>query len=305
MGAILVKAGALVLIIIAGYVIKRLGWVSGSDFPKFSKIVLRLTLPCALITAFNGFVIEHGLLFLIPIGFAINVLEQWVGSLINRKKGAKERAFGILNIGSYNVGAFAMPYISGFVGQQSMIIASIFDIGNSLGAAGIGYGWAISTAGESEKGRINIGRFLLNMVKSPVFDTHLFVLFMGLTGLRLPAEILAVTSTVGSANTFLVMLMIGIGLELNLGLDKFKKALRYLRLRYGFSILFALLVFFYAPFSNEVKAVLCMLFFSPYASMIVGFVGEFDGDVETSAFMTSLSILVGIIAMPVILLILG
>ena len=67
MGEIAAKAASLILIIVIGYVIKRIGWVSAADFPKFSKIVLRITLPCALITSFNTFDITYNLLFLTAI----------------------------------------------------------------------------------------------------------------------------------------------------------------------------------------------------------------------------------------------
>ena len=35
MGEIAAKAASLILIIVIGYVIKRIGWVSAADFPKF------------------------------------------------------------------------------------------------------------------------------------------------------------------------------------------------------------------------------------------------------------------------------
>lgn len=300
METIIIKAASLIAIIIIGNMLKKIGWVSSSDFPKFSKIVLQITLPCALITSFNNFDIPYNLMFLAIIGVLVNLIQQFFGYLLNRSEGNKEQAFGILNIGSYNIGIFAMPYISGFVGTQSMIYASLFDVGNSIGAAGLGYGFALSRAKENEK--TTVMGFLMNMLRSPVFDTYLFLLTMRMLKLHLPAPIITFTSTVGSANTFLAMLMIGIGLELGLPKKKFKKAFKYLGIRYCFSLIFTLSVVFFMTFSYEVKTILSMLFFSPIASMIAGFTSEIDGDVETSAFMTSVSIIVGIVIMPLILL---
>jgi predicted Na+-dependent transporter len=99
--------------------------------------------------------------------------------------------------------------------------------------------------------------------------------------------------------------MIGIGLELHLDMNKFKTAFRYLGVRYCFSFIFAILIAFLTPFSQQIKTVLCMLFFSPIAAMTAGFTSDVQGDVETSAFMTSLSIIVGIIVMPLLLMIMG
>ena len=303
MGEIAAKAASLILIIVIGYVIKRIGWVSAADFPKFSKIVLRITLPCALITSFNTFDITSNLLFLTAIGLLANLILQITGYLVNQRKGGIAQAFGIINLGSYNVGAFAMPYIAGLMGPQSIIFASLFDVGNSFGAAGIGYGWSRSVADEKQK--TTLGGFLKLMFLSPLFDTYLILLLMRLLGLQLPDEVITFTSTVGGANTFLAMLMIGIGLELGLDAHRFKLAFKYLAIRYGFSLIFSILTVLFLPVSMVVKTILCMLFFSPIASMATGFTDEAGGDVETSAFMNSVSILIGIFALPLVLAVLG
>lgn len=303
MGEIAAKAASLILIIVIGYVIKRIGWVSAEDFPKFSKIVLRITLPCALITSFNTFDITSNLLFLTVIGLLANLILQITGYLVNQRKGGIAQAFGIINLGSYNVGAFAMPYIAGLMGPQSIIFASLFDVGNSFGAAGIGYGWSRSVADEKQK--TTLGGFLKLMFLSPLFDTYLILLLMRLLGLQLPDEVITFTSTVGGANTFLAMLMIGIGLELGLDAHRFRLAFKYLAIRYGFSLIFSILTVLFLPVSMVVKTILCMLFFSPIVSMATGFTDEAGGDVETSAFMNSVSILIGIFAMPFVLAVMG
>ena len=303
MGEIAAKDASLILIIVIGYVIKRIGWVSAADFPKFSKIVLRITLPCALITSFNTFDITSNLLFLTAIGLLANLILQITGYLVNQRKGGIAQAFGIINLGSYNVGAFAMPYIAGLMGPQSIIFASLFDVGNSFGAAGIGYGWSRSVADEKQK--TTLGGFLKLMFLSPLFDTYLILLLMRLLGLQLPDEVITFTSTVGGANTFLAMLMIGIGLELGLDAHRFKLAFKYLAIRYGFSLIFSILTVLFLPVSMVVKTILCMLFFSPIASMATGFTDEAGGDVETSAFMNSVSILIGIFALPLVLAVMG
>ncbi len=43
---------------------------------------------------------------------------------------------------------------------------------------------------------------------------------------------------------------------------------------------------------------LVMVLFAPIASMIAGFTGRAGLDVELSSFMTSVSLIVGIVAMP-------
>lgn len=136
MDAILLKAGSLMLIIAIGYGIKRRGWVSASDFPIFSNIVLRITLPCALAVSFDTFVLTPALLFIAVGAFVVNLVQEVAGFLLGRRHGRAAQAFGVLNIGGFNIGLFAMPYLAGMLGPQAIAYAIIFDVGNTLAAAG-------------------------------------------------------------------------------------------------------------------------------------------------------------------------
>lgn len=300
---ILIKALSLVLIVAIGYGIKQLGWVKASDFSIFSKIVLRITLPCALATSFNNFDIALPLVFLVVMGFVVNVGQQIAGYWLNRRNGPKARAFGIFHSGSYNIGAFSMPYISGFMGAPAMVHTAMFDVGNSFGAAGVGYGWGRSLVDHTN--RTTVASFLKIVFSSPIFVTYLVLVTMRTAHLRFPDPVIVFTSTVGAANPFMAMLMIGIGLEIRLHRHKVRRALKYLAMRYSFAIALALLTWYVLPFSHDIKLVLVMLLFAPVASMAVAFSEEAGLDVETSAFITSVTILIAIVVMPTILLSLG
>lgn len=65
-------------------------------------------------------------------------------------------------------------------------------------------------------------------------------------------------------------------------------------MRCAFAVALALGVWFALPLADDIEVVLVMLLFAPVASMVVGFSEEAGLDVETSAFITSVSILVAI-----------
>ncbi|HBX81643.1 MAG TPA: transporter, partial [Propionibacteriaceae bacterium] len=81
---ILVKALALIAIIGIGLGIKRLGWARTEDVGLFAKLVLRVTLPCALASAFNDFTITASLLVLSALGLVVNLIQQTTGYLMGR-----------------------------------------------------------------------------------------------------------------------------------------------------------------------------------------------------------------------------
>ncbi|WP_040162345.1 AEC family transporter [Nigerium massiliense] len=303
MGEVFVRAAVLIAIIGMGYGIKRLGWVSLDDFPTISRVVLRITLPCALITSFNEFHLTPGLLLLCVIGAAAVLSQQVAVGALERRRGRPAQAFGVINVPNYNIGLFAMPYVATFAGPQAIVLTALFDLGNSLVSAGIGYGWGLMWA--RPQLRVTVAKFVRQVFSSAVFDTYLALLILRLLDVALPPPVIAFTSTVGGANTFLAMLMIGIGLEVVLSPAKYATAARYLGYRYGFALLFALVVWFALPLDAPVKVVLCMVFFAPMAAMVTGFTGEAGLDVEVSAFMTSLTTLVAVVAMPAIFLVLS
>lgn len=299
----LLRALTLVAIIGIGQWIKRLGWVSTSDFSKFSKIVLGVTLPAALFTSFNTFHVEIALLGLAVFGLLTTLALQAIGYVSARRRSRQDRAFAVFNTGSHNIGAFATPYVAGLIGPHAMIYSSLFDIGTAVGSAGVAYGWGMSLAHPS--GHLRFSRIARTVATNPVFVTYVVLLAMQLLGLRLPDQLIVFTSTVGAANPFLAMLMIGIGLDLKLSRSKYLDAARLLARRYVFSVVVAVGTWFLLPLPEEARLVVVMLLFAPIAAMMPAFSAEADLDVELASFANSVSVLVAIVLMPTLYLALG
>ena len=76
---ILVRAGCFVAIIVLGAVLRRAGFFKREDFSLLSKIVIRITLPAAIITNFAGRELDYSLLILILIGFLCGIVQMLTG----------------------------------------------------------------------------------------------------------------------------------------------------------------------------------------------------------------------------------
>ena len=178
----------------------------------------------------------------------------------------------MLHGGNFNIGAFATPYLAGFVGPQAMIYSSLFDIGGAVAGAGVGYAWGMSLLGEP--GGTASARSSGRSSRTPILITYVALLALKLFDLRLPDALITFTSTVGAANPFLAMLMIGIGLELQLHPGKYWAAARMLAIRYASAAVAAVAFWTLLPLPAEARLVLVMVVFSPIASMIAGFTGK-------------------------------
>ena len=299
---LVVKAGTLVAIIALGYLVKRLGWLRGEDFRVLSTIALRITLPCALIVSFDSFEITPSLLWLSVFAFVVVCGGQVVTWIVERRRGPGAQAFGVLNVSSFNIGLFVIPYLGVFLGPQAVVIASMFDVGNALATAGVGYAWGLGLAAEQ---RASLLKFCRTLLRSPVFLTYTALLLLGLAKIQLPAPVLGFAATVGAANTFIAMFMIGVGLEIVLDRRSYLVALRFLATRYAVVAVAALLLWCVIPFSPAEKVVLTAVLVAPLAAMASGFTDEAGLDVAVSTFMTTITVLVAIVAMPALLITLG
>lgn len=300
MTQVLTQAFALVFIVFLGYVFQRAGWARAEHFAMLTKVVLYVTLPAMLMTAFNKVDLTPKLLLIPLLSFILGLSLHIGGWLMERKSPPPEKAFGILNASSFNVGAFATPYVSLFIGSHAIVYSSLFDVGVTFATAGVAFAWAMAIT--SETGRASPLTLIGHMFRSPVFVTYLFLLIMRLFDLHLLPFVVNVATPIGAANPFLAMFMIGVGLEVRLRRSKYAKAAKFLAVRYSVLIAVGIAAWFLLPYDHEVRVILCVVLASPIAVMTAAFTLQTKGDVELSTFMISASVLVSIVAMPLLFL---
>lgn len=83
MEQVLTKALAFVAVIALGYFLKKRGFFKPHDYELIAKIVLNITLPCAVITSFAAFKMDYTLFILTLIGFCGNLLDDCLGIYID------------------------------------------------------------------------------------------------------------------------------------------------------------------------------------------------------------------------------
>ena len=298
---ILLRAGSFVTIILLGFLLRKIGFFQREDFSLLSKITIRVTLPCAIITSFSGKVIDPALLSLSVLALCCGLLYVFMGYLVNRNRDREQQSFAMLNLPGYNVGNFVIPFAQSFLGASGVIAVSIFDTGN----AAICLGGAYSLAAMVKDGnRFSLGRILRALLRSVPFVTYMLMLLMNLVHLSVPTFVLSVAEIGANANAFMAMLMIGVGFQLELG-DKSKLGtiVKLLMIRYGLAAVFSLVFYFLLPFALEVRQALVILAFSPISSAIPGFTQELKGDVGLSSALNSLTMVISIVIIVILLLV--
>lgn len=299
MEAILIKVSAFVWIIIGSYLLKRAGFFQATDFKLISNIVLKITLPCAVISNFSKIEVETSLFILVLIGVLCNLITISIGYLTARHRGRVEQAFNMINYSGYNIGCFTLPYIQTFLGPTGVVATCLFDAGNSLLCTGATYSMAAAVAQTEEKS--TIGLFFRRMFASAPMDTYIFMVILALFQFKLPPIVTTFTDVVGSANSFLAMMMIGVGFEIHLDRKSLRRIAGVIGYRYLIACVLAYLFYQYAPFDLEIRKLLALIAFAPVSAVCAIFTAKCHGDVAMSCTINSLTIVLSIIFMTAIM----
>ena len=86
MQEILGRAGCFIAIIVMGYLLRKKNFFKEGDFTVLSKIVLKITLPAAIISSFSGKEIDLSLLSLALISLLVGVIYIIIMYVLNIKK---------------------------------------------------------------------------------------------------------------------------------------------------------------------------------------------------------------------------
>lgn len=298
---VLAKALAFILIIVLGYLLKKKGFFHASDFYLISKIVIRITLPAAIVSNFSRITMDNSLLLMVVIGLAANIVMVSVGYLINAGKSKEAKAFDMLNLSGYNIGNFTLPFVQSFLGPIGFATTSLFDAGNAVMCTGVTYMLASMVIGKGEKPSVK--NILKSLFSSLPFDAYIIMTVLAILRIPLPSVVTSFAATVGGANAFLALLMIGIGFEIHMEKDKVSTMVKLMVLRYGTAVLFALGAYFLLPFPLEVRQALAIVSFGPVSSVSPAFTGKLEGDVELSSAVNSLSIVLSIVSITMVLIV--
>ena len=300
MTAVLVRAGCFLAILVLGYVLRRVGVFGPEAFSVLSKVVIKMTLPAAIISSFVGKEINPAMLIVSLLGLGSCLLYMGLGFVTNLRNSKDRRAFEVLNLPGYNIGNFMIPFVQSFFGPLGVITCSLFDVGNAV----VLLGGAYSVAAMIQDGsRFSLKRLGKTLLRSVPFVTLLIVVTMALLHIPVPGPIVELAGIMGSANAFVSMLMIGVGFRVEANREQLGRLGKIFGIRYAVAAILAVIFYFILPFELEIRQALVILAFSPIGSAVPIFTGELKGDVGLSAAINSVAILISIVIIVVLLLV--
>ena len=294
---VLSKAIAFVLIILIGYICKRRGVFAPTDYQLVSKIVLNITLPCAVISSFAHFQLDLSLLAAVALGLSGNCVMILIALMLTRRETLAAKIFYIFSLAGYNIGCFTLPFAQAFLTPFAVVALCMFDVGNSIMCTGMTYALTASCIGyaDGHKDRFSMKSIAEKLLYSAPFVVYISMLILSLVGVQFPKSVYTFTDIVGAANPFLSMLMIGMMFEIKLD----KQAMGYVKelfsVRYLISLACAGAFIYFAPFKQEVNYVIALAFMAPCTIIGPIFVEKLGGNVQLASLFNSMTIITSVI----------
>lgn len=290
MWVVLLKTLAFVLMIGLGYVMKRKGILRAEDSQVLMKIIINITMPAALISGFRTFLLDGSLAFAIALGFGFNLLLIAAGWVTSLRRRPEVRALYLLNVPTYNIGNFVLPFVQGFLPSSAVLCLSMFDAGNNPIGAGIAYSAACSASGG--EGRISLRDIVRKLMHSPPFLAYFMMMLLYIPGIRLPEGFFDFCQLFGQGNAFLAMFSLGLIFELQVQREDLQQVCRLLAVRYGLCIAAGAVVFLCTPFDAVTRLTLVLCLIGPITTLSIPF-GLQAGCPQTMiAACSSLSLLI-------------
>ena len=300
MDEILIKAGGFLFMIALGFVLKRIGLFSLDDSGFLSKLVLKVTLPMAIIKNFQGLELNRSYLMAIGIGFAVNFIAITVVLLLTRKKSPAHRAFYIINTAGFNIGLCTLPYMSSFFAADAVALVCMFDVGNAIMCFGITFSIAMVIS----KGSVNGKEILRTLFSSMPFVTYLVMILLCAAQIHLPQPVYTVAGMIGQANSFLAMRLIGILFEPKINRSERKDMAGVFLLRMALGIAFSLLIYHFLPIPLRYRQVLAIIVFSPILSVAPIYTERCGYNRSVAAVLNSLMLPFSMVVMTILLMLL-
>ena len=292
MWEVLPKVLAFLCAILLGYLLKCKGFFGPLDYKILVKIVLNVTMPCAVLVSFASNKPDLSLLIIVGLSFGMNCLMLLLSILFSRKYPTRTRAVWLNCVPGYNIGCFAMPFVQSFLPPAGLIGTCLYDLGNAMMCNGTTY--AISKNILSGSRGLNIKATAKTLLHSVPFISYFTMLVITLLNIPIPGVLVNFVTPVANANAFLAMFMVGMMLDLRIEKAIAKEVVGMLILRFSAAILAATAFYYLLPMSVEIRQALAITAFAPVSMTSTAFTPDAGGDPAVAACVNSFSILISI-----------
>jgi len=282
-----------------GILLRSLGLAERTHGDFLLRFVFYVTLPLLILTAVPSLDFHAGKALLPVINILVNLACMSFAYAAIRLRNFNRKIAGtlVVNTGIVN-NSFMFPFILAVYGQSGFADAILFDFGNAVMTATFVYALAFRFGGERSGGWTMVIRIL----KSPLVWALFVAVLLAISGRSIPPLMLSVIAPL--ANMTGPLILIALGIFVSLKLVNLPVALMTAGIRMGGGLLAGLFLATVLGLEGVTFTVVVLCCSAPigFTALTYSALAELDTDLSASA--VSISLVAGMIYIPVLILVL-
>ncbi len=292
---IIVKVLPIIFIFIVGYILKKVNLFKKEDGDLFLKVVFYIAAPCLILLSVSKITLDWKLFFLPVIPIVNIIITYFISVFFAKKFNLQAGSFGVFLVASMIMNtSFTLPFFIALYGNEGLAKISFFDIGNAFLVYSFVYYIACKYGSNPKK------MLMTKILISPPLWALLIAIFMNIFHYSLPA--IDFFQALGNLTSPLIMLALGIYFEFKLIKPAPLATILFLRMAFG--LLLGIIFVKLLNLEGLTKIVVLIGSSAPVGYNTVTFSSLENLDKEFAASVVSISILLGLITVPLLMYIL-
>lgn len=282
-----------VLVIIIGYIAKKIKLFPEDTGTVLSRLVIYITLPATVLKVFISSALKLDF-FIVPlISFFFGLLIFLIGFLLLNNLELEDRLKWTLLIGicGYNVGLFSYPFIKSLYGDEGLLYMAMFDIGNSFIVFGLSY--ALSLVSEDGWSFNKTSHLLERVFSFFPLQVYIISILLSLLKVNFPEIFISLISQLSIPNSTLALFTLGYFLDFRLNKAEIRALIYGTLIRFIPGIIFSLVL--RSIWHSLMVKIISIGVLLPAPLVVVIYSNEKGLNSKFASFYVSLTILLGII----------
>jgi predicted permease len=300
MNAIFVKIIPIVLIFALGFVLKKINFLKREHGDLFLKLVFYVSFPALIIISITRIKISSDFIYLPVIAVLIIIITFFVSYFIAKLLHLKRASFGVFLIATMimNIG-FSLPFFIAAYGEEGLARASLFDLGNGLLTVTFVYYFACKYGTGKNDAKTLIKKFAL----SPPIWALIIAFILNLSNVSLSSIPSEFFQTIG--NLTIPLIMLSLGIYFTPKIIKIAPVLSAIAIRMFFGLLLGFIFVKIFNIEGLTRTIILICSAAPIGYNTLTFSSMQNLDKEYAASIVSISIIIGIIFIPLLIILLS
>jgi predicted permease len=296
---VFIRLSPIILTYLLGIVLRRTRAVRREDGALFLRLVFFAAIPALILKSLPSVEITPDVA-LLPLVAAIIVFGTYAAAYFLCRRAAPERpVFGVTLVGAMIMNtSFILPFTLLMYGEQGFATAVVFDIGNAFLVASVIF-YIACRYGEGSGGPWSAVK---RVALAPPLWAFTVGLFLNLTGIRVHPAVDSFLTLVG--NLMVPLVMISLGIYFSPTLVRPRLLITVLLIRSVGGFLLALGLAALLGLEGMTRSVVLISGAAPIGFNTLVFASLAKLDVEFAASLLSVSIALGIVLLPILIMIL-